>query len=247
MHLLAVDQLNTYDVLLSDDVVFTKGAYDAFVGGTARRPSTPSRPTPVEAGRARGRPKVEADEAESGRRRREVELPKGAKAPLKSGGARRATRSRATPTPAVPRARRPVVRRDRGGVLLQDRRGRRGGRLRGRREAIGRRRRGGRQVSTLHKDHRDVLIAPVVQREELRPARRQQVHVPGAPRRQQDRDQDRGREGVRRQGHLASTRINRQGKTRRTRIGLGKRKDTKRAIVSLAEGHRIDIFGGPVS
>ena len=41
--------------------------------------------------------------------------------------------------------------------------------------------------------------------------------------------------------------INRQGKTRRTRTGLGKRANTKRAIVSLAEGHRIDIFGGPVS
>ena len=41
--------------------------------------------------------------------------------------------------------------------------------------------------------------------------------------------------------------LNRKGKTRRTRNGLGKRKDTKRAIVSLAEGHRIDIFGGPVS
>ena len=41
--------------------------------------------------------------------------------------------------------------------------------------------------------------------------------------------------------------LNRQGKTRRTRNGLGKRKDTKRAIVSLAEGQRIDIFGGPVS
>ena len=41
--------------------------------------------------------------------------------------------------------------------------------------------------------------------------------------------------------------INRPGKTRRTRNGLGKRKDTKRAIVSLAEGDRIDIFGGPVS
>jgi large subunit ribosomal protein L23 len=26
-----------------------------------------------------------------------------------------------------------------------------------------------------------------------------------------------------------------------------KRANTKRAIVSLAEGHRIDIFGGPVS
>ena len=35
VHLLAVDQLNTYDVLLCDDVVFTKGAYDAFVNGTA--------------------------------------------------------------------------------------------------------------------------------------------------------------------------------------------------------------------
>ena len=33
VHLLAVDQLNTYDVLLSDDVVFTKGAYEAFVTG----------------------------------------------------------------------------------------------------------------------------------------------------------------------------------------------------------------------
>jgi large subunit ribosomal protein L4 len=32
VHIVAVDQLNTYDVLASDDVVFTKGAYDAFVG-----------------------------------------------------------------------------------------------------------------------------------------------------------------------------------------------------------------------
>ena len=35
VHIVAVDQLNTYDVLSSDDVVFTKGAYDAFVNGTA--------------------------------------------------------------------------------------------------------------------------------------------------------------------------------------------------------------------
>jgi large subunit ribosomal protein L23 len=41
--------------------------------------------------------------------------------------------------------------------------------------------------------------------------------------------------------------INRQGKRRRTRAGWGKRKDTKRAIVSVAAGDRIDIFGGPVS
>ena len=31
VHLLSPDQLNTYDVLVSDDVVFTQGAYDAFV------------------------------------------------------------------------------------------------------------------------------------------------------------------------------------------------------------------------
>ncbi|TNU73836.1 50S ribosomal protein L23 [Miniimonas arenae] len=36
--------------------------------------------------------------------------------------------------------------------------------------------------------------------------------------------------------------MNRPGKTRRTRNGLGKRKDTKRAIVTLREGS-IDIFG----
>ena len=36
--------------------------------------------------------------------------------------------------------------------------------------------------------------------------------------------------------------LNRPGKVRRTRFGLGKRKDTKRAIVTLREGS-IDIFG----
>ena len=36
--------------------------------------------------------------------------------------------------------------------------------------------------------------------------------------------------------------LNRRGKTRRTRYGIGKRKDTKRAIVTLKEG-TIDIFG----
>jgi large subunit ribosomal protein L4 len=35
VHIVAVDQLNTYDVVASDDVVFTRGAFDAFVGGTA--------------------------------------------------------------------------------------------------------------------------------------------------------------------------------------------------------------------
>lgn len=33
VHLLVADQLNTYDVLVSDDVVFTQGALDAFLAG----------------------------------------------------------------------------------------------------------------------------------------------------------------------------------------------------------------------
>ena len=40
---------------------------------------------------------------------------------------------------------------------------------------------------------------------------------------------------------------NRQGKRKRTRFGYGKRKDTKRAIVTLtADSKPIEIFGGPI-
>lgn len=98
VHLLAVDQLNTYDVLLSDDVVFTKGAYDAFVNGTAssseRKATVVEAPAadavteapekPAEA--AQAQPKAEP-EAEVVADEPAVELPKGAKAPLKSGKA----------------------------------------------------------------------------------------------------------------------------------------------------------------
>jgi large subunit ribosomal protein L23 len=38
---------------------------------------------------------------------------------------------------------------------------------------------------------------------------------------------------------------NRKGKRKRTKFGYGRRNDTKRAVVSLAEGDRIEIFGGP--
>jgi large subunit ribosomal protein L4 len=49
VHLLAVDQLNTYDVLLSDDVVFTKAAYDVFVAGPATGKSVKAVATSTEA------------------------------------------------------------------------------------------------------------------------------------------------------------------------------------------------------
>jgi large subunit ribosomal protein L23 len=40
---------------------------------------------------------------------------------------------------------------------------------------------------------------------------------------------------------------NREGKRKRTRTGWGQRKATKRALVKLADGDRIESFGGPVS
>ncbi|HEX7659283.1 MAG TPA: 50S ribosomal protein L23 [Pseudonocardiaceae bacterium] len=42
--------------------------------------------------------------------------------------------------------------------------------------------------------------------------------------------------------------INRQGKRKRSKGGFGKRKDTKRAIVTLsADSKPIEIFGGPAA
>ncbi len=76
VHIVAVDQLNTYDVLAADDVVFTKGAYDVFVGGAAAAPAKAEKP----AAEVKALADVPAaDEAPA--------LPKGAKAPLKSGKA----------------------------------------------------------------------------------------------------------------------------------------------------------------
>lgn len=42
--------------------------------------------------------------------------------------------------------------------------------------------------------------------------------------------------------------MNRPGKRKRTRTGYGKRKDTKRAVVTLSvQSKSIDVFGGPAS
>jgi large subunit ribosomal protein L4 len=100
VHILAVDQLNTYDVLLSDDVVFTKGAYDAFVGGSPKGKSVKAVATsaepeaaPAEEKAAKPAKKAAAPKAEETEAPAAVadvpavELPAGAKAPLKSGGA----------------------------------------------------------------------------------------------------------------------------------------------------------------
>ncbi len=40
VHVLTADQLNTYDVLCADDIVFTQAALDAFITGSAKRDET---------------------------------------------------------------------------------------------------------------------------------------------------------------------------------------------------------------
>jgi large subunit ribosomal protein L4 len=85
VHIVAVDQLNTYDVLAADDVVFTQSAYDHFVGGTAS--VSERKATVVE---APGNDAVLSDEVATEPAAAEepaVQLPEGAKAPLKSGNA----------------------------------------------------------------------------------------------------------------------------------------------------------------
>lgn len=96
-------------------------------------------------------------------------------------------------------------------------------------------------MSTLHKDHRDVLIAPVVSEKSygLLDANKYTFIVHPDANKTEIKIAVENIFGVK----VASVNtLNRQGKTRRTRFGLGKRKDTKRAIVTLKEGS-IDIFG----
>jgi large subunit ribosomal protein L4 len=98
VHIVAVDQLNTYDVLASDDVVFTQGAYEAFVGAArdaapaakatfaAAPAEEPKDPKPAKKAAKKAAPDP-AEDAEKPAAADKVELPQGAKAPLKSGGA----------------------------------------------------------------------------------------------------------------------------------------------------------------
>ncbi|CAI9406461.1 MULTISPECIES: 50S ribosomal protein L23 [Aestuariimicrobium] len=96
------------------------------------------------------------------------------------------------------------------------------------------------------KDHRDVLLAPVVSEKSYGLLDENKYTFLVAP----DANKTEIKIAVEKVFDVKVTSvntINRQGKTRRTRFGLGKRPDSKRAIVTVADGQRIDIFGGPVS
>jgi large subunit ribosomal protein L23 len=100
-------------------------------------------------------------------------------------------------------------------------------------------------VSTFHKDHRDVIIKPIVTEKSMRLLDDNRYTFLVHP----EANKTEIKVAVEKIFDVKVTSVNtmnRQGKTRRTRYGTGRRADTKRAIVSLAEGQSIDIFGGSV-
>jgi len=96
-------------------------------------------------------------------------------------------------------------------------------------------------------DPRDVLLKPVISEKSYRLVDDGKYTFLVAP---EAANKTQIRQAVEQIFHVKVTgvnTINRPGKRRRTRYGWGRRPDTKRAIVTLASGERIDVFGGPVS
>ncbi|MDR1711792.1 MAG: 50S ribosomal protein L23 [Propionibacteriaceae bacterium] len=94
------------------------------------------------------------------------------------------------------------------------------------------------------RDHRDILLAPVVSEKSYGLLDENKYTFIVAP----DANKTEIKIAVEQIFGVKVTAVNtanRNGKRRRTRAGWGKRPDTKRAIVSVAAGQRIDIFSGP--
>jgi len=94
------------------------------------------------------------------------------------------------------------------------------------------------------RDHRDILLAPVVSEKSyslLDDNKYTFLVAPGANK----TEIKIAVETVFKVHVTGVNTLNRQGKKRRTRSGFGKRPDTKRAIVTVADGERIDIFSAP--
>ena len=100
-------------------------------------------------------------------------------------------------------------------------------------------------MSTLHKDHRDILLAPVVSEKSygLLDSNKYTFLVHPEANKTEIKIAVEKVFGVK---VSDVNTLNRQGKRKRTKAGFGQRASSKRAIVTLREG-RIEIFGGPVA
>jgi large subunit ribosomal protein L23 len=97
-----------------------------------------------------------------------------------------------------------------------------------------------------YKDYRDILLAPVISEKSYGLLDENKYTFLVAP----DANKTEIKISVEKVFGVKVTgvnTINRQGKRKRTKGGFGQRNGTRRAIVTVKEGDRIDIFGGPVS
>jgi large subunit ribosomal protein L4 len=130
VHLLVPGQLNTYDVLVSDDIVFTQGALETFVGGPLKgksakgaassdevdEPVAEAEPVSTEKPAAKKAPAkkapakkaaaetAETDDASAPVSTEKAEKPAAKKAPAKKAPAKKATAETAEPDNAEPGA-----------------------------------------------------------------------------------------------------------------------------------------------
>jgi len=95
-------------------------------------------------------------------------------------------------------------------------------------------------VVAINKDPRDIIIAPVVSEKSYNLIDSGKYTFEVDPRSNKTEIKQ-AIEHIFKVEVASVNTLNRQGKTRRTKFGLGKRKDTKRAIVTLKSG-TIDIF-----
>lgn len=96
-------------------------------------------------------------------------------------------------------------------------------------------------IPTVNKDPRDIIVAPVVSEKSYNLLDEGKYTFLVDPRANKTEIKIAIEQIFKVKVESVNT-LNRPGKTRRTRFGMGKRNDTKRAIVTLREG-TIDIFG----
>src|SRR3982074_1864134 len=98
----------------------------------------------------------------------------------------------------------------------------------------------------MFEDHRDVLFAPVISEKSYSLLDENKYTFDVHP----DANKTQIKIAVEKVFNVKVTDVNtlnRQGKRKRTPFGYGQSKRIKRAIVTLREGDRIEVFGGPAS
>ena len=98
-------------------------------------------------------------------------------------------------------------------------------------------------MTSIYRDPHDIVLAPVISEKSYNLL--DEGSTPSSWTARPTRRRSRSPSRRSSTSGLSVNTMNREGKSQRTRFGVGKRVDTKRAIVALSEG-TIDIFGTAV-